>query len=207
MWLPLQLKCDSPFGMINWWPEKWICFQLVTHQRNNNSVRGRVAGWWMGWTAGSQRSNGVSEWERERERDEGVGNCKTNTHVHTHKKMEMDLFVLEAANSGQTSLIPVSAGQVKNPDTWTSHSKRLKSSFHLVSLTGRTGEIFPLSHISTLWGRMFSLNWKLKCATWVETNKEKLEAHYFLYCDCDVTWRMYISLNMGLLGQLRKWSS
>lgn len=57
-----QLKCDSPFQMMNWWSEKWICFQLVTHRRNNNSVREKVAGWWMVWTAGSQRSNGVSDW-------------------------------------------------------------------------------------------------------------------------------------------------
>lgn len=68
MWLPLQLKCDSPFQMINWWPEKWICFQLVTHQRNNNSVWGRVAGWWMGvdsWITVEQ----WSEWKRGRERE------------------------------------------------------------------------------------------------------------------------------------------
>ena len=83
---PYNSSVTPPFGMINWWPEKWICFQLVTHQRNNNSVRGRVAGWWMGWTAGSQRSNGVSEWVREREMEEW--GCEREKTVKSTRKQK-----------------------------------------------------------------------------------------------------------------------
>lgn len=109
-WLLSQLKCDSPFQMMNWWSEKWICFQLVTHRRNNNSVREKVAGWWMVWTAGSQRSNGVSDWVgyvavRWKKKRKETG--KINTQTKHCQSAEKSLHVWYQANMSLWS-IPLS---------------------------------------------------------------------------------------------------
>lgn len=60
---PYNSSVTPPFQMMNWWPDKGICFQLVTHQRNNNSER-KSGGMMNGsdsWITAEQWSERLSE--------------------------------------------------------------------------------------------------------------------------------------------------